>query len=123
MTGVNNAFCVLQKAKFEEKAKLMQAGLSELIDTPLTTVGGSERNRTSEGITTTDDFRDVIESSLRKVETKKKREIKRNQKLSEELKRAQEENEELRNRLNDLERQQQNEQVTTCYMCIDIYVY
>ena len=56
-----------------------------------------------EGITTTDDFRDVIESSLRKVETKKKREIKRNQKLSEELKRAQEENEELRNRLNWLE--------------------
>ena len=87
----------------------MEAGLSELIDTPLTTLGG-ERSKTIEGLTTTEDIKDVIESSLRKVETKKKREIRRNQKLSDELKRFQEENEELRSRLNDFQ-MQQNEQV------------
>ncbi len=89
----------------------MEAGLSELIDTPLTTLGGGEKSKI-EGLTTsTEDFKDMIETSLRKVETKKKRDTKRTHKLSEELKRVKEENENLRNKLNDLERQREDEQV------------
>ena len=94
-----------QRAKFEEKAKLIEGGLTELIDTPLTTLGGGDRSRVEGFVSTSDEMKEMIETSLRKVETKKKREQKRAQKLSEELKKIREENMELRNRCNDLERQ------------------
>ena len=96
----------------------MEAGLSELIDTPLTTLGGGEKSRTEGFVGSSEDIKEVIETSLRKVETKKKREMKRNQKLSEELKRARKENEDLQNKLNELNKQKNNEVITTEYRTV-----
>lgn len=82
-----------------------------MIDIPLTTVNG---DRTSNGgsMTNTEEYKDVLESSLRKIETRKKREMKRTQKMSEDLKRAKEENKNLKNKIDELMRQMNwNEEV------------
>lgn len=91
------------KAKFEEKAKLMNEGLSELIDTPLTILGNGDKSRTEQYVSTSEENKDVIEAKLRKVETVKRRDRQRAQKLSDELDEMRKENEKLKKMCEELQ--------------------
>lgn len=74
----------------------MRKELSDLIDTPLTSVGPGEKNKTESFVNTKEDVDDVFEAKLRKLETTKRRDRQRAQKLAEEVERLKKENEELK---------------------------
>ena len=101
--SIYHLFTTSQKAKFEEKAKLMNEGLSELIDTPLTILGNGEKSRTEQYVSTSEENKDVIEAKLRKVETVKRRDRQRAQKLSDELDEMRKENEKLKKMCEELQ--------------------
>ena len=81
----------------------MNEGLSELIDTPLTILGNGEKSRTEQYVSTSEENKDVIEAKLRKVETVKRRDRQRAQKLSDELDEMRKENEKLKKMCEELQ--------------------
>ena len=74
----------------------MRKELSDLIDTPLTSVGSGDKNKTESFVNTKEDVDDVFEAKLRKLETTKRRDRQRAQKLAEEVENLKKENEELK---------------------------
>lgn len=76
----------------------MKEGLSELIDTPLTSRVGGDRSRMGDSFTSNKENEEIFEAKIRKLETAKKRDRQRAQKLSDEVSSLKKENEILRER-------------------------
>ena len=81
----------------------MRQQLSDLIDTPLTSVGNTEKNKPDSFMSSKENMEEVFETKLRKIETGKKRDRQKVQKLSEELDKLKKENEELKERCRQLQ--------------------
>ena len=93
----------------------MRKELSDLIDTPLTSVGSGDKNKTESFVNTKEDVDDVFEAKLRKLETTKRRDRQRAQKLAEEVENLKKENEELKELCRQL--QERLERIVSMQIC------
>lgn len=93
----------------------MRKELSDLIDTPLTSVGSGDKNKTESFVNTKEDVDDVFEAKLRKLETTKRRDRQKAQKLAEEVENLKKENEELKELCRQL--QEKLERIVSMQIC------
>lgn len=81
----------------------MRQKLSDLIDTPLTSLGNNEKNKGDSFMSTKENIEEVFETKLHKLEVGRKRDRQKAQKLSEEINNLKKQNEELKEKCRQLQ--------------------